>query len=149
MSSVNKAIILGRVGQDPKIATMQSGDKVANLSIATSESWKDKATGEKKEKVDWHNIVVWGNLAGIVEKFVKKGSRIYVQGQLRTRKWTDTNGADKYTTEVVLQGFGSELILLDGKSSDGADASEPTQHDTDKQNGYAPESVHTEEEIPL
>lgn len=109
--SINKVILIGAVGKDPKINSTQNGDKVANFSIATSESWKDKA-GEKQERVEWHNVVVWGGLAGIVEKYVKKGTKIYVQGKLQTRKWTDKEGIEKYTTEIVLQGYGAELELL-------------------------------------
>jgi len=143
MSSINKTILLGRVGKDPEVRAMNSGDKVANFSIATSESWKDKATGEKKEKTEWHNIVVWGGLVSIVENYVKKGSRIYVEGKSCTRKWQDASGVDKYTTEVVLQGFGAQLVLLDSKpASEPHDAAEPT-HDELKANGY-----QTDSEIP-
>ena len=116
--SVNKVIIIGNCGKDPEVRTMQNGSKVANLSLATSESWKDKATGERKEKTEWHRVVVFGALADIVERYVKKGSKVYVSGSLQTRKWTDKDGADKYTTEIVLQGFGSELVLLDGRRGD-------------------------------
>lgn len=115
MSSLNKVCLLGRVGKNPDIRTTQSGDKCANFSIATSESWKDKQ-GQKQERTEWHNVVIWGSLAGIVEKYVQKGSQIYIEGQLQTRKWQDNNGQDRYTTEVVLKGFNSNLILLGGKS---------------------------------
>lgn len=111
--SVNKVILIGNCGKDPEVRTMQDGKKVANLSIATSESWKDKATGEKKEKTEWHRIVIFGALADIVERYVKKGSKLYVSGSLQTRKWTDQGGVEKYSTEVVLQNFGGELTLLD------------------------------------
>lgn len=113
MSSVNKVILIGNCGKDPECRTMQNGGKVANLSLATSESWRDKSSGEKKEKTEWHRIVVFGPLADIVEKYVHKGSKVYASGQLSTRKWTDKDGAEKYSTEVVLQGFGAELVLLD------------------------------------
>lgn len=113
--SVNKVILIGNCGKDPEIRTMQNGNKVANLSLATSESWKDKATGEKKEKTEWHRVVVFGGLAEIVERYVRKGSKVYVSGSLATRKWTDKDGVEKYSTEVALQGFGAELVLLDGK----------------------------------
>lgn len=116
--SVNKVILIGNCGKDPEIRSMQNGGKVANLSLATSETWKDKGSGERKEKTEWHRVVVFGPLAEIVEKYVKKGSKVYVSGQLSTRKWTDKDGAEKYSTEVVLQGFGAELTLLDGKRSD-------------------------------
>lgn len=115
--SVNKVILIGNVGKDPEVRTMQNGSKVANISLATSDSWKDKSSGEKKEKTEWHRVVIFGNLADIAERFVKKGSKIYVCGQLQNRKWTDKDGADKYSTEVVLQGFNSELTLLDGKAA--------------------------------
>ncbi len=119
--SVNKVILIGNIGKEPECRTMQNGSKVANLSLATSESWKDKASGEKKEKTEWHRVVVFGALAEIVEKYVKKGSKLYVSGSLQTRKWADKDGVEKYSTEVVLQGFGAELTLLDGKppNSDG------------------------------
>jgi len=113
--SVNKVILIGNLGRDPEVRTMQNGGKVANLSLATSESWRDKASGEKKEKTEWHRVVIFGNLAEIAEKYLKKGSKVYVSGSLQTRKWTDQSGAEKYTTEVVLQGFGGELTMLDGK----------------------------------
>ena len=120
--SVNKVILIGNLGRDPEVRTMQSGGKVANLSIATSETWRDKATGEKKEKTEWHRVVIFGNLAEIAEKYLKKGSKVYVSGALQTRKWTDQSGAEKYSTEVVLQGYGGELTMLDGKGGGGAGA---------------------------
>lgn len=113
-SSVNKAIILGNLGKDPEVRTMQNGSKVANLSIATSESWKDKATGEKKEKTEWHRVVIFGSLADIAERYLKKGSKVYIEGQIQTRKW-QKDGVDQYSTEIVLQGFGAMLTMLDGK----------------------------------
>lgn len=119
MPGINQVTILGYVGKDPEIRSMNSGDKVANFSIATSEKWKDKSSGEDKEKTDWHNIVVWGPLVNVIEKYVHKGSKIYVQGKLQTRKWQDQSGADRYSTEVVLQGFNARLELLDGKKSEG------------------------------
>ncbi|MHB1207720.1 MAG: single-stranded DNA-binding protein [Rhodospirillaceae bacterium] len=117
--SVNKVILIGNLGRDPEVRTMQNGGKVANLNLATSESWKDKATGERKEKTEWHRVVIFGQLADIAEKYLKKGSKVYVSGSLQTRKWTDKDGAEKYTTEVVLQGFGGELTMLDGKGGGG------------------------------
>src|ERR1700760_3650233 len=117
--SVNKVILIGNLGRDPEVRSMQNGGKVANLSIATSENWRDKATGERKEKTEWHRVVIFGNLAEIAEKYLKKGSKVYVSGSLQTRKWTDQSGAEKYTTEVVLQGFGGELTMLDGKGGGG------------------------------
>jgi single-strand DNA-binding protein len=117
--SVNKVILIGNLGRDPEVRTLQNGGKVANLSLATSESWRDKSSGERKEKTEWHRVVIFGNLAEIAEKYLKKGSKVYVSGSLQTRKWTDQSGAEKYTTEVVLQGFGGELTMLDGKGGGG------------------------------
>ncbi|MDG2243312.1 MAG: single-stranded DNA-binding protein [Rhodospirillaceae bacterium] len=118
--SVNKVILIGNLGRDPEVRSMQNGGKVANLSIATSDSWKDKTTGERKEKTEWHRVVIFGNLADIAERYLKKGSKVYVCGQLQTRKWQDQSGQDKYTTEVVLQGYGGELTMLDGRGDSGA-----------------------------
>ena len=117
--SVNKVILIGNLGRDPEVRSMQNGGKVANLSIATSENWKDKNTGERKEKTEWHRVVIFGSLADIAERYLKKGSKVYVCGQLQTRKWTDQSGTEKYTTEVVLQAYGGELTMLDGRG-DGA-----------------------------
>jgi single-strand DNA-binding protein len=117
--SVNKVILIGNLGKDPEVRSMQNGGKVANLSLATSESWKDKSTGEKKEKTEWHRVVIFGQLADIAERYLKKGSKVYVCGSLQTRKWTDKDGNEKYSTEVVLQGFNSELTMLDGKGGGG------------------------------
>ena len=115
--SVNKVILVGNLGKDPEVRRMTSGDAVVNLSIATSESWRDKASGERKEKTEWHRVVIFNkNLAEVAEKYLKKGSKVYVEGQLQTRKWTDKDGAEKYSTEVVLQNFRGELTMLDGRN---------------------------------
>jgi len=115
--SVNKVILLGNLGKDPEIRSMNSGNKVASFSLATSKRWKDKTTQEQKDKTSWHNIVVFGDgLVGIVEKYVKKGSKIYVEGELQTRKWEDQDGKDRYTTEVVVQGYNCNLTLLDSRN---------------------------------
>jgi single-strand DNA-binding protein len=115
MSSLNRATLIGNVGRDPEIKTMSNGNRVANLSIATSETWKDKQSGEKKERTEWHRVTVWNDgLIGVIEKYVTKGSKVMIEGQLQTRKY-EQNGVDKYTTEIVLQGFGGTLILLGGK----------------------------------
>lgn len=120
MASVNKVTLLGNVGQDPEIRSLNSGDRVASLSIATSESWKDKSTGEKKEKTEWHRVVVFGDgLVGVIERFVNKGSRIYLEGALQTRKWQDQAGNDKYSTEIVLKPFNGQLVLLGDKGEGG------------------------------
>ena len=114
--SVNKVIIVGNLGNDPDIRTTQQGSKIANLSIATSESWKDKQTGERKENTQWHRIVVFSEpLANLCEQYLKKGSKVYIEGQLETRKWTDQSGNDRYSTEVVLRPFKSELTFLDSR----------------------------------
>lgn len=118
--SVNKVILIGHLGRDPEVRSMQNGTKVANLSLATSESWKDKATGERKEKSEWHRVVIFGPLAETAERFLKKGSKVYLEGALQTRKWTDKDGHEKYSTEVVLQGFGANLTMLDARPRDEA-----------------------------
>ncbi|HEY7797395.1 MAG TPA: single-stranded DNA-binding protein [Hyphomonadaceae bacterium] len=117
--SVNKVILVGNLGRDPEIKQLPSGSSIANLSVATSESWRDKASGERKEKTEWHRVVVFNEgLVRIVEQYLKKGSKVYLEGQLETRKWQDKDGNDKYSTEVVLRNFNSTLTMLDGKSAD-------------------------------
>tara|TARA_B100001996_G_C18606383_1_gene571959 strand:+ start:702 stop:1193 length:492 start_codon:yes stop_codon:yes gene_type:complete len=116
--SVNKVILIGNVGQDPEIRSFQSGGKVCNLSIATSERWKDRETNEQKERTQWHRVVVFNeNLINLIEKYVNKGSKLYIEGQLETRKWTDSSGVDKYATEVVLRNFKGELTFLDSRGN--------------------------------
>lgn len=118
--SVNKCILVGNVGKDPEVRRMTSGDPVVTLSLATSESWRDKGSGEKQEKTEWHRVVIFNkHIAEVAEKYVKKGSKVYVEGQLQTRKWTDKDGAEKYSTEVVLQNFRGELMLLDSRNGGG------------------------------
>ena len=118
--SVNKVILVGNLGKDPETRRMQSGDPVVNLSIATSETWRDKASGERKEKTEWHRVVIFNkNLAEVAEKYLRKGSKVYVEGSLQTRKWTDKDGAEKYSTEIVLQNFRGELTMLDTKGEGG------------------------------
>ena len=117
MSTLNKVILIGNLGDTPEVRELSNGNKVANISMATSEEWKDKTTGEKKTKANWHRVVIFGRLADVVEKYCNKGSKIYVCGKLQTRKWTDQSGQDKYTTEVVVQGYQGELIMLDTKDS--------------------------------
>lgn len=120
--SVNKVILVGNLGNDPEVRNLPSGGKVVNLSIATSENWKDKNTGERREKTEWHRVVIFSEgLARVAESYLKKGSKVYIEGQLQTRKWQDQSGADKYSTEVVLQGFNSNLTLLDGRGDSGGD----------------------------
>src|SRR5260221_3311178 len=111
--SLNKVQLIGNLGRDPEIRKTQDGKNIANLSIATSESWKDKNSGERKERTEWHRVVIFNDaLSGIAEKYLRKGSKVYVEGQLQTRKWTDQSGQEKYTTEVVLQVFGGAIVLL-------------------------------------
>ena len=119
--SVNKVILVGNLGKDPEIRRTQDGRPIANLSVATSETWRDRATGERKEKTEWHRVVIFNEgLAKVAEQYLKKGAKVYVEGQLQTRKWTDKSGAEKYTTEVVLQGFNSNLTMLDGRGGGGS-----------------------------
>lgn len=120
--SVNKVILVGNLGKDPEIRRTQDGRPIANLSVATSESWRDKNTGERKEKTEWHRVVIFNEgLCKIVEQYLKKGSKIYLEGALQTRKWTDKDGVEKYSTEVVLQGFNSSLTMLDGRGGGGGE----------------------------
>lgn len=118
--SVNKVILVGNLGRDPEIRSTQDGTRVANLSLATSESWRDRNTGERRERTEWHRVAIFNErLVDVVEKYLRKGSKIYVEGQLQTRKWTDQNGQDRYTTEVVLQRFRGELTMLDSRGGGG------------------------------
>lgn len=122
VGSVNKVILVGNLGKDPEVRSMQSGDRVASFPIATSERWKDKATGERKEKTEWHKVAIFDErLVEIAEKYLRKGSKVYLEGQLQTRKWTDQNGQERYTTEIVLQRFRGDLTLLDTKSDGESD----------------------------
>ena len=122
--SVNKVILVGNLGKDPEIRRTQDGRPIANLSVATSETWRDKATGERKEKTEWHRVVIFNEgLAKVAEQYLKKGAKVYVEGQLQTRKWTDQSGVEKYSTEVVLQGFNSNLTMLDGRGGGGGGGS--------------------------
>jgi single-strand DNA-binding protein len=118
--SLNKVMLIGNVGKDPEVRSFANGGKVCSFSLATSENWKDKNSGERREKTDWHNISIFNeNLVRIVEQYVKKGSKLYIEGSLQTRKWQDQSGADRYTTEVVLQNFNGTLVLLDGRGEGG------------------------------
>jgi len=119
--SVNKVILIGNLGADPEIRRTQDGRPIANLRIATSDSWRDKNTGERREKTEWHRVVVFNEgLCKVIEQYVKKGSKVYIEGALQTRKWTDQSGVEKYSTEIVLQGFNSTLTMLDGRSGGGS-----------------------------
>jgi len=125
--SVNKVILVGNLGKDPEIRRTQDGRPIANLSVATSETWRDKATGERKEKTEWHLVVIFNEgLCKVAEQYLKKGAKVYIEGALQTRKWTDQSGVEKYSTEVVLQGFNSTLTMLDGRTGGGSFADEPS-----------------------
>ena len=118
--SVNKVILIGNLGRDPEVRTMQDGNPVVNLSVATSENWRDKTTGERREKTEWHRVVIFNDrLADVAQKYLRKGSKVYLEGQLQTRKWTDQSGVEKYTTEVVLQRYRGELTMLDSRGEGG------------------------------
>jgi single-strand DNA-binding protein len=121
--SVNKVILVGNLGKDPEVRRMQSGEPVVNLSIATSESWRDKASGERKEKTEWHRVVIFNeNIAKVAEQYLRKGAKVYIEGQLTTRKWTDKDGAEKYSTEIVINRFRGELTMLDTRGEGGGGA---------------------------
>jgi len=118
--SVNKVILIGNLGRDPEVRTVQNGGKVVNLRIATSENWKDRNTGERRERTEWHSVAIFSEpLARVAEQYLKKGSKVYIEGQLETRKWQDQSGADRYSTEVVLRPYRSELTMLDGRGEGG------------------------------
>ena len=156
--SINKVILIGNLGRDPEVRFSQDGKKIVNFSIATSESWKDKSSGERREKTEWHRIVIFSDgLAGIAERFLRKGSKVYVEGTLQTRKWTGNDGIEKYTTEVVLQGFNSTLTMLDGResSSDGSGYGGDSDHGgssvggSDNGNGGNAPGSDLDDEIPF
>ena len=153
--SVNKVILLGNLGRDPEIRSMQSGKKMASFSIATSKRWKDRNTQEQKENTSWHNIVVFNEgLVDVIEKYVKKGSKIYVEGELSTRKYQDKDGNDRYTTEVVLQGYNSTLTMLDSRNSgstsiEGESNSPPTDNLSDSLDSQNSDSKDLDDDIPF
>jgi len=131
--SVNKVILVGNLGADPEVKHTQAGKPVVNLRVATSESWRDKATGERKEKSEWHRVVIWNEgLCKIAEQYLRKGSKVYLEGQLQTRKWTDQSGAEKYSTEVVLQGFNGALTMLDSPRATDAQPRQSQKDEIDK-----------------
>lgn len=145
--SLNKVTLIGNLGADPEIRTMNNGQEVATLSLATSNSWKDKLSGEKKEKTEWHRVVVFNEaLVNIVKSYVKKGSSIYIEGSLQTRKWTDNSGVEKFSTEVVLQNFGCQLLILSGR--DEASSDEPKSYQEKK---YQPRDLTADldDDIPF
>lgn len=142
--SVNKCIIVGSLGADPEIRHTQDGKAVANLRVATSESWKDRATGERKEKTEWHRIVIFSEgLCRIAEQYLRKGSQVYIEGQLQTRKWQDQSGVDKYSTEIILQGFNSTLTML------GSPNNQSQQSETQRQGAMPTQNPDLDEDIPF
>ena len=151
--SVNKVILVGNLGADPEVRSMQNGKEVCNLRIATSESWKDQS-GERKEKTEWHRVVIFSEgLVKVAKSYLKKGSKVYIEGALQTRKWTDKDGQEKFNTEVVLQGFGSTLTMLDGPTGGGASRGGDNQNDYGAPSGggrsNAPSSAALDDEIPF
>ncbi len=147
--SLNKVMLIGNLGADPVIRQTQEGKRLAQLSLATSESWKDKSTGEKKEKTSWHRIVIFNDgLAGVVESYLKKGSKIFVEGQLQTRKYSDANGVEKYTTEVVLGNYNGNLTMLDSRGGGDSSLSSAPEMNQDIQSS-APDDLDIDDEIPF
>lgn len=141
VGSVNKVILVGNLGRDPEIRSTQDGREVCNFPLATSESWKDKNTHERKEKTEWHRVVIFSpGLVNIAKNYLKKGSKVYIEGALQTRKWQDSSGSEKYTTEIILQGFNSTLMMLDSRSSGGHHES----HYDDTQYGSSPDQHHNQ-----
>jgi single-strand DNA-binding protein len=146
MSSVNKVILVGNLGRDPEVRSFANGGKVCNLNVATSEKWRDKQSGETKERTEWHSVAIMSDgLVTIAERYLRKGSKVYIEGQLQTRKWQDQSGADRYTTEIVLRPYGSTLVLLDGVNRDDRDEAPAPQRqsappmDLDDEIPFAPE----------
>lgn len=141
--SVNKVILVGNLGADPDIRRTQDGRPIVNLSVATSESWRDKSTGERREKTEWHRVVIFNEgLAKVAENYLKKGSKVYLEGQLQTRKWQDQGGQDRYATEVVLQGFGGSLVMLDGAQGRGGGSGYKPGGDGPQDFGRDPDRAH-------
>jgi len=148
--SVNKVILIGNLGRDPEIRSFQNGGRVANFSLATSDSWKDKNTGERKEKTEWHRISILNDaLVGIVERYVKKGSKLYIEGQLETRKWTGQDGQERYTTEVVLRPYRGELTMLDSRSGGNANFGGMESQDNVGSSESAPSVPDLDDDIPF
>ena len=149
--SINKVILLGRLGSDPEIRVSQDGNKIARLSLATSESWKDKDTNEKKEKTEWHRIVIFSKgLSDVAERYLKKGSLIYIEGQIKTRKFTDQSGMEKFTTEIVLQQYNSTLTMLDNRSGNLETVESPQIENSMKENTSMPNNkFDIEDEVPF
>ncbi len=148
MAGVNKVILVGNLGRDPEVRKMNSGDSVVNFTLATSENWRDKATGERKERTEWHRIVIFNeNLAKVAEQYLRKGSKVYIEGQLATRKWTDKDGNEKYTTEVVLNRFRGELVMLDSKGEGGGSRERSSMGADEPSRSF--ERAEMDDEIPF
>jgi single-strand DNA-binding protein len=151
--SVNKVILVGNLGRDPEVRTFQNGGKVVNLRIATSERWRDRNTGENRERTEWHSVAIFSEpLAKVAEQYLRKGSKVYIEGQLETRKWQDQSGQDRYTTEIVLRPFRGELTMLDGRGegSGGNDYSQPGGDEQSQPSSYSsPSSQLDDDEIPF
>ncbi|MEE9427708.1 MAG: single-stranded DNA-binding protein [Paracoccaceae bacterium] len=150
--SVNKVILIGNLGADPEVRTFQNGGKVCNIRIATSETWKDKSSGERREKTEWHTVAIFSEgLVRVAEQYLKKGSKVYIEGKLQTRKWQDQSGNDRYSTEVVLQGFGSTLTMLDGRGEGGGGGGGymADQSGGGGSSNNAPASSDMDDEIPF
>lgn len=148
--SVNKVILVGNLGADPEVRRMQSGDPVVNLRIATSESWRDRQSGERREKSEWHSIVIFNEgLAKVAEQYLKKGAKVYLEGALQTRKWVDQNGNERYTTEIVLQKFRGELQILDSRTEGGQQSHTSNQPSYTDQSGSYGASRDLDDEIPF
>jgi single-strand DNA-binding protein len=147
--SVNKVILVGNLGRDPEVRRLTSGDPVVNLSVATSESWRDKASGERKERTEWHRVVIFNeNLAKVAEQYLRKGSKVYIEGALQTRKYTDKDGAEKYTTEIVLQKYRGELTMLDGRGDSDRSERQPAMAGA-SEGGRSFERAELDDEIPF
>lgn len=152
--SVNKVILVGNLGRDPEIRSTQDGREIATLAVATSDSWKDKATGERKEKTEWHRVVVFNDgLVGVIKNYLKKGAKVYLEGALQTRKWTDKDGVEKYSTEVVLQGFNSVLTMLDSRGGASSGSNDNASYNQDRSAAPAsskqPATELLDDEIPF
>jgi single-strand DNA-binding protein len=147
--SVNKVVLVGNLGRDPEVRRLASGDPVVNLSVATSESWRDKASGERKERTEWHRVVIFNeNLAKVAEQYLHKGSKVYLEGQLQTRKYTDKDGVEKYSTEIVLQRFRGELVMLDSRGGDSDRTEKPAMAGAGE-GGRSFERAELDDEIPF
>lgn len=147
MASINKVILIGNLGQDPEVKSFQNGGRIANLRIATSETWKDKATNEKKERTEWHTVTISGDgLVGVAERYLRKGSKVYIEGSLRTRKWQDQSGNDRYSTEVNVGGIGGSLVMLDGPQGEGRRVPDGSQGGPAGGGGFAPD---LDDDIPF